>query len=60
MVASGGFLLGCGVLLRTRWRWVFCCASGLVFLPLRWHPRYAFVLHASPFGVLAFAPASAL
>jgi hypothetical protein len=25
----------------------------------RWHPRFAFVLHAPPFGVLAFAPASA-
>ncbi|MGT2474359.1 hypothetical protein [Paraburkholderia terrae] len=23
-------------------------AMRLVFLPLRWHPRYAFVLHASP------------
>jgi hypothetical protein len=23
-------------------------ASGLVFLALRWHPRYAFVLQASP------------
>jgi hypothetical protein len=29
------------------------------FLPLRWHPRVAFALHASPFGVLAFALASA-
>ena len=26
----------------------FCCASGLVFLLLRWHPRFAFVLQASP------------
>ncbi|MFP3552415.1 hypothetical protein SB861_17075 [Paraburkholderia sp. SIMBA_049] len=31
----------------------------LVFWPLRWHSRYAFVLHALPFGVLAFALASA-
>ncbi|OYD73392.1 UNVERIFIED_ORG: hypothetical protein BDU10_5055 [Burkholderia sp. CF145] len=26
----------------------FLLVSGLVFLRLRWHPRYAFVLHASP------------
>jgi len=32
---------------------VWC--SGL----LRWHPRFAFVLQASRFGVLAFALASA-
>ena len=23
---------------------VFCCASGLGFLLLRWHPRFAFAL----------------
>jgi hypothetical protein len=28
-------------------RWV-CCADGLVFRRLRWHPRYAFVLQALP------------
>ncbi|ALL69566.1 hypothetical protein K788_0007927 (plasmid) [Paraburkholderia caribensis MBA4] len=31
-----------------------------VFWPLRWHPRCGSALHASPFGVLAFALASAL
>ncbi|WP_353552857.1 hypothetical protein [Paraburkholderia terrae] len=32
----------------------------LVFWPLRWHPRFAFVRQALPFGVLAVALASAL
>jgi hypothetical protein len=31
-----------------------------VFWPSRWHPRFAFVLQALPFGVLAFALASAI
>ncbi|TCG03560.1 hypothetical protein BZM27_47475, partial [Paraburkholderia steynii] len=35
-------------------------AMRLVFVPLRWHPRYAFVLQALPFDVLAFALASAI
>jgi hypothetical protein len=29
-------------------------------MPLRWHPRFAFVLQASPFGMFAFAVASAI
>jgi hypothetical protein len=29
------------------------------FLPLRWHPRFAFALYVSLFGVLVFALASA-
>jgi hypothetical protein len=57
MVASGGFLLGCGVLLRERFG---LFASGIrvmpscfmrrrsVFWPLRRHPRYDVPLHASP------------
>uniref|UniRef100_UPI00296AD778 hypothetical protein n=1 Tax=Paraburkholderia terrae TaxID=311230 RepID=UPI00296AD778 len=32
----------------------------LGWFALRWHPRFAFVLQASLFGVLAFALASAL
>jgi hypothetical protein len=36
-----------------------CLRRWVVVLFFRWHPRFAFVLHASPFGVLAFAPASA-
>ncbi|ALL69860.1 hypothetical protein K788_0007393 (plasmid) [Paraburkholderia caribensis MBA4] len=28
--------------------------------PLRWHPRFVSLLQASPFGVLAFALASAI
>ncbi|MGE8472916.1 MAG: hypothetical protein ACN6QC_16810, partial [Paraburkholderia hospita] len=36
----------------------FMCRC-LVFWPLRRHPRVAFVLHVSLFGVLAFALASA-
>jgi hypothetical protein len=27
---------------------VFAAQAFVVCLPLRWHPRYAFVLHASP------------
>jgi hypothetical protein len=34
-------------------------ADRLVFLVLHWYPRFAFALHASLFGVLAFARASA-
>ncbi|ALL64604.1 hypothetical protein K788_0006670 [Paraburkholderia caribensis MBA4] len=40
-------------------RWFALCAGGLVFWGFRGHPRFAFVLRASPFGVLAFALASA-
>ncbi|WP_208545849.1 hypothetical protein, partial [Paraburkholderia steynii] len=31
------------------------CAGGLVFWGLRWHSRYAFVLHASPSSFCLFA-----
>ncbi|ALL67494.1 rod shape-determining protein [Paraburkholderia caribensis MBA4] len=31
-----------------------------VFWPFRWHPRFVSVLHALPFGVLAFSLASAI
>ncbi|WP_353555927.1 hypothetical protein [Paraburkholderia terrae] len=37
-----------------------CASAGVGCLPLRWHPRFAFVLQAVPVSVLAFAPASAL
>ncbi|AUT59269.1 hypothetical protein C2L65_06425 [Paraburkholderia terrae] len=32
----------------------------LICLRFRWRPRFAFVLHASPFDLLAFSLASAL
>ncbi|CAN7660722.1 hypothetical protein [Paraburkholderia sp. SIMBA_054] len=54
--AWGGLLWFCGgirVMPSCFWR----CRS--VFWCLRWHPRFAFVLHASPLGVLALALASA-
>jgi hypothetical protein len=40
---------------------VVCALRGRsgFFMALRWHPRFDFVLRASPFGVLAFALASA-
>ncbi|MGE8474879.1 MAG: hypothetical protein ACN6QC_26765, partial [Paraburkholderia hospita] len=37
----------------------FVCDAGVVCFRFRWRLRYAFVLSASPFGVLAFARAFA-
>ena len=51
----GGFFVG-----RLAWSDFFCLRRWVVFVPLRWYPRYAFVLQVLPFGVLAFALASAL
>jgi hypothetical protein len=38
------------IFLSCRWVLVFVvvCDAGWFALALRWHPRYAFVLHASP------------
>ena len=38
---------------------VFAAQAVWVFGASRWHPRFAFVLHALRFGVLGFALASA-
>jgi len=39
--------------------WFFVCDAGAVFLFFRWHPGFAFILLALPFGVLGLALASA-
>jgi hypothetical protein len=39
--------------------WFFVCDAGVVCFRFRRRPRYAFMLQASPFGVLAFSLASA-
>ncbi|WP_143036627.1 hypothetical protein [Paraburkholderia steynii] len=54
---SGVGVLGClatlGMPLLSRFG--FVARPVWLFWLLRWHPRYAFVLQASLFGVLAFA-----